>query len=96
MSAPSASRRDRPVYAGRSGSGRRGAAGAGDVDGGAAAAAEAIKRPLAAQIALRNNRRLETAMRASRLPVVRDVARLLRYASTEDVGKSSLRQTDEP
>ena len=64
--------------------------------------AEAIKRLLAAQIALRNNRRLETARRASRLPVVRDVAkshlgnwrRPLRYA-TDDVGKSSLRQTEE-
>ena len=45
-----------------------------DVDGGAATAAEAIERLLAAQIALRNNRRLETAMRASRLPAVKTLA----------------------
>ena len=45
-----------------------------DVDGGAATAAEAIERLLAAQIALRNDRRLETAMRASRLPAVKTLA----------------------
>ena len=42
-----------------------------DVDGGAATTGEAIERLLAAQIALRNDRRLETAMRASRLPAVK-------------------------
>ena len=45
-----------------------------DVDAGAATAAEAIERLLAAQIALRNDRRLETAMRASRLPAVKTLA----------------------
>ena len=43
-------------------------------DGGAATAAEAIEELLGAQIALRNNRRLETAMRASRLPAVKTLA----------------------
>jgi len=42
-----------------------------EVDGGAIAAAEAIERLLGAQIALRNNRRLQTAMRSSRLPAVK-------------------------
>ena len=45
-----------------------------DVDAGAATAGEAIERLLAAQIALRNDRRLETAMRASRLPAVKTLA----------------------
>ena len=43
-------------------------------DGGAATAAEAIEELLGAQTALRNNRRLETAMRASRLPAVKTLA----------------------
>src|SRR5690606_25669747 len=37
-------------------------------------AAEAIERLLGAQITLRNNRRLQTAMRASRLPAVKTLA----------------------
>ena len=37
-------------------------------------AAEAIEQLLGAQIALRNNRRLETAMRSSRLPAVKTLA----------------------
>lgn len=41
------------------------------VDGGAATAAEAIEELLAAQIALRNSRRLATAMRSSRLPALK-------------------------
>ncbi len=41
------------------------------VDGGAATAAEAIEELLAAQVALRNSRRLATAMRSSRLPAVK-------------------------
>ena len=45
-----------------------------DVDVGAATAGEAIERLLAAQIALRNDRRPETAMRASRLPAVKTLA----------------------
>ena len=40
------------------------------VEGGGTTAAEAIERLLAAQIALRNSRRLKAAMRASRLPCV--------------------------
>ena len=38
-------------------------------DSGAVTAAETIEKLLGAQIVLRNNRRLETAMRSSRLPV---------------------------
>lgn len=41
------------------------------VDGGALTAAEAIEDLLGAQIQLRNNRRLEAAMRSSRLPAVK-------------------------
>ena len=43
-------------------------------DGGDVTASEAIERLLSAQIALRNNRRLETAMRSSRLPAVKTLA----------------------
>jgi DNA replication protein DnaC len=43
----------------------------GDVDGGRLAATDAISRLLSAQIMLRNNRRLQTAMRSSRLPAVK-------------------------
>lgn len=45
-----------------------------DADGGTLTAAEAIERLLGAQISLRNNRRLQTAMRASRLPAVKTLA----------------------
>ena len=45
-----------------------------DADGGALTPAEAIERLLGAQITLRNNRRLQTAMRASRLPAVKTLA----------------------
>jgi DNA replication protein DnaC len=41
------------------------------IDGGALGAAEAIETLLGAQISLRNNRRLQTAMRSSRLPAVK-------------------------
>ena len=41
------------------------------VDGGGTTAAEAIERLLAAQITLRNSRRLATAMRSSRLPAIK-------------------------
>ena len=41
------------------------------VDGGALAGPAAIERLLGAQIALRNNRRLQAAMRSSRLPAVK-------------------------
>src|SRR5262249_48780711 len=44
------------------------------VDAGAVTAAEAIERVLGAQIALRNARRLEAAMRSSRLPAVKTLA----------------------
>ena len=45
-----------------------------EIDGGRVAATDAISRLLAAQITLRNNRRLQTAMRASRLPAVKTLA----------------------
>jgi hypothetical protein len=41
------------------------------VDGGAVGAPEAIESLLGAQITLRNNRRLQAAMRSSRLPAVK-------------------------
>ena len=41
------------------------------VDGGSLTPGEAIERLLGAQIALRNNRRLQAAMRSSRLPAVK-------------------------
>lgn len=43
----------------------------GEIDGGRLAATEAISRLLSAQISLRNNRRLQAAMRSSRLPSVK-------------------------
>ena len=43
----------------------------GEIDGGRLAATEAISRLLSAQISLRNNRRLQAAMRSSRLPAVK-------------------------
>ena len=42
-----------------------------EADGGTITAAEAIEQLLNAQIVLRNNRRLQTAMRSSRLPAVK-------------------------
>ena len=42
-----------------------------EIDGGHVAATEAISRLLTAQITLRNNRRLQAAMRSSRLPAVK-------------------------
>jgi flagellar biosynthesis GTPase FlhF len=42
-----------------------------EIDGGRVAATDAISRLLAAQITLRNNRRLQAAMRSSRLPAVK-------------------------
>jgi len=44
------------------------------IDGGQVSAAEALEAVLAAQITLRNNRRLEAAMRSSRLPAVKTLA----------------------
>ena len=41
------------------------------VDGGALTASEAIEELLGAQISLRNNRRLQAAMRSSRLPAIK-------------------------
>ena len=43
-------------------------------DSGAVTAAEAIEQVLGAQIVLRNNRRLDSAMRSSRLPAVKTLA----------------------
>ena len=42
-----------------------------DVDRGSLTASEAVERLLDAQITLRNNRRLQTAMRSSRLPAIK-------------------------
>ena len=42
-----------------------------EIDGGRLVATEAIKRLLLAQVNLRNNRRLQAAMRSSRLPAVK-------------------------
>jgi DNA replication protein DnaC len=42
-----------------------------DVDRGSVTAGEALERVLGAQITLRNNRRLQTAMRSSRLPAIK-------------------------
>jgi DNA replication protein DnaC len=44
------------------------------IDGGHLGAGEAISQVLEAQISLRNNRRLEAAMRSSRLPAVKTLA----------------------
>jgi DNA replication protein DnaC len=44
------------------------------VDGGELAGGEAIESLLGAQITLRNNRRLQTAMRSSRLPAIKTLA----------------------
>jgi DNA replication protein DnaC len=44
------------------------------VDGGELAGGEAIESLLGTQIALRNNRRLQTAMRSSRLPAIKTLA----------------------
>ena len=44
------------------------------VDGGGITASEAIERLLATQIALRNSRRLEAAMRSSRLPTIKTLS----------------------
>lgn len=44
------------------------------IDGGALTGSEAIERLLGAQIQLRNNRRLQAAMRSSRLPAVKTLA----------------------
>ena len=49
-------------------------AAAGAADSGGATASEAIEQLLNAQIVLRNNRRLETAMRSTRLPAVKTLA----------------------
>jgi len=42
-----------------------------DVDRGSLNASAAIERLLDAQVSLRNNRRLQTAMRSSRLPAIK-------------------------
>jgi DNA replication protein DnaC len=44
------------------------------IDGGELAGGEAIESLLSAQIGLRNNRRLQTAMRSSRLPAIKTLA----------------------
>ena len=44
-----------------------------EVDRGSVTAGEALERLLGAQISLRNNRRLQTAMRSSRLPAIKTI-----------------------
>ena len=44
-----------------------------EIDGGSVTAGEALERLLGAQISLRNNRRLQTAMRSSRLPAIKTI-----------------------
>ncbi len=44
-----------------------------EVDRGSVTAGEAVERLLGAQISLRNNRRLQTAMRSSRLPAIKTI-----------------------
>ena len=44
-----------------------------DVDGGVLTAPEAIEQLLSAQIQLRNNRRLQAAMRSSCLPAIKEL-----------------------
>src|SRR5882672_7269122 len=44
-----------------------------EVDRGGVTAGEALERLLGAQISLRNNRRLQTAMRSSRLPAIKTI-----------------------
>jgi hypothetical protein len=51
-----------------------------EIDGGRVAATDAISRLLAAQITLRNNRRLQAAMRSSRLPAVKTLETLLTFS----------------
>ena len=66
---PAAGNAGGPQDAGRAGGRRRHPLGR--ADGGTISAAEAIEQLLNAQIVLRNNRRLQTAMRSSRLPAVK-------------------------
>lgn len=50
-------------------------------DGGQLTASEAIQRLLDAQISLRNNRRLQAAMRSSRLPAVKTLESFVRCSA---------------
>ena len=62
-------------------------------DGGAVSAAEAIEQLLAAQIGLRNNRRLLAAMRSSRLPAVKTLGQLDRRENIILLGPPSVGKT---
>ena len=67
-----------------------------DADGGTISAAEAIEQLLNAQIVLRNNRRLQTAMRSSRRPAVKtldqfDFASMIAIAAIAASTKPELR-----
>jgi len=66
------------------------------VDGGRFTAAEAIEKLLAAQIGLRNNRRLQAAMRASRLPAVKTLADLTSASSPRSSASRSTPCTNSP
>ena len=60
-----------------------------DVDGGTLTAPDAIEQLLMAQIQLRNNRRLQAAMRSSRLPAVkRSATSTSRFSPHSVVSKS--------
>ena len=58
-----------------------------EVDRGGVTVTEAIARLLDAQISLRNNRRLQTAMRSSRLPAIKTLAQSVLRSGTRIVTK---------
>ena len=58
------------------------------VDGGGVTASEAIEQLLGAQITLRNNRRLQAAMRSSRLPAIKTLDRLRLQLPTLDQARA--------
>ena len=60
------------------------------VDGGGVTASEAIEQLLGAQIMLRNNRRLQAAMRSSRLPGIK-TDRLLHHCHIVNIRGNSYR-----
>ena len=63
------------------------------VDGGGVTASEAIEQLLGAQITLRNNRRLQAAMRSSRLPPSRPSTTSTSASSPRSSASRSTRST---
>src|SRR5438132_7745437 len=59
-----------------------------DVDRGSLHASQAIERLLTAQITLRNNHRLRTAMRSSRLPAIKTAAAVRLHLSALDPSRA--------